>query len=307
MELVIVGYGNMAKAILCGILKQKKADIGISKITIAGRNPKKIESWLESFFYDNISEFKTDVVMLETYDIKCNNKAILLACKPSNLSKFSFSGFAEIVYSVLAGVTIQTLQTSIDAKNFVLIMPNVCAIDSFSSSAVLWEQNKLRTKSIKEVGKVLDSLVDNHNLHEVEQKSSLETKKKIEYFVSSFGNCVFVDTQKEINASIATNGSSPAVLALVAQALINAGVHQGLKLEASKKLVQKTFEGVAYMLQHISPQEIKDRVASPGGTTAEALLHCDIMGVQGNITQACIMAVRKAEHTMKPYELNEAL
>ena len=121
-----------------------------------------------------------------------------------------------------------------------------------------------------------------------------ETKEKIQSFISSFGNCVFVETQKELNASIATNGSSPAILALVAQALINAGVHQGLKLDTSKKLVQKTFEGIAELLKHETPQTIQDSIASPGGTTIEALLHCDETGVKGNIMRACIKAAQKA-------------
>lgn len=297
MELVVVGYGNMAKAILGGLLRQSKHNLDISNIVIAGREPQKIESWLTDIMKTYRSEFIHDVTYKSTYDIKCDNKIILLACKPNNLESFLFNGQAQIVYSVLAGVNKQTLTNHIQSNHYVLIMPNVGAYYGLSSSAVLWEQNDTKSKTIKEVGKVLDMMMDNHNAQETKMKNWSHTKRQIVNFISSFGSCEFVANEQELLASIATNGSSPALLGLVAQGLINAGVHQGLKRDISQRLVQKTFEGVAKLLQEKSPQEIKDLVTSPGGTTAEAILHCDENGVQGNITHACIKAVEKAKNS----------
>ncbi len=296
MELIVVGYGNMAKAIINGILRQTKEKLQISNITIVGRDPYKIESWLTDSIKQCRSEFVNNVTIKKMQDIKCNNKLVLLACKPSNLDVFSFSGKAHIVYSVLAGVSIQTLHTNINSNHYVIIMPNIGAYYGLSSNAVLWQQNAENSQTIKEVGKVIDLLVDNHNIKEAKQKQLAHIKDSIFNFVSSFGNCIFVSNEQEVLASIATNGSSPAILALVAQALINAGVQQGLKLDISQKLVQKTFEGIAQLLKDKSPQEIKDCVTSPGGTTAEALLHCDEHSVQGIITRACIKATQKAKN-----------
>lgn len=303
MELVIVGYGNMAKAILAGILKQQKQDLGIDNIVIAGRNPNKIESFLKDYFKNTHSEFENSITFQKTLDIKCDGKVILLAFKPYNLNEFNFSGNADIVYSVLAGVSVKTLHSYLHSQHFVSIMPNVGATYALSSSAVFWEQDKIKIRTIKQAGEVLNALVDNdNNLQEVKEKYLQDTKLRIESFVTSFGNCVFVSSEKELNASIATNGSSPALLALVAQALINAGVYQGLKLDDSRELVQKTFEGIARLLKDKSPQEIKDSITSPGGTTARALLHCDENAVQGNITQACIKAVEHAIKVQKDLE-----
>lgn len=296
MDLVVVGYGNMARAIIAGLLRRPKATLGISNIIITGREPSKITPFLESFFAHNESEFKDSITIQKTMNIKCDEKLLLLACKPQNLSEFCFSGVADIVYSVLAGVSIEKLKMRVDSKHYVNIMPNVAAIYALSSSSVLWEHDKLKIKSIKEAGAVLNALVDNDNdLQNVREKYLQDVRNRIESFVRSFGNCVFVSTQKELNASIATNGSAPAVIALVAQALINAGVCEGLCLQDSKELVQKSFEGVARLLSEKSPQEIKDSITSPGGTTAQALLYCDKSGVQGHITQALINAVEKAK------------
>lgn len=300
MQLIIIGYGNMAKAILAGLLRQKKDILGITNIVIMGRNPSKIAPFLESFFAQNESEYKDSITLQVGNNIKCDNSAILLAFKPNNLSEFSFSGEAEIVYSVLAGISIETLKSHIESKHFANLMPNVAAHFGLSSTAVLWEHDKLKIKTIKQAGEMLNALVDNNNdLHEVREKYLSETKSRIESFVKSFGNCVFVETQKELNASIATNGSTPAILALIAQGIIDAGVASGLKLESSKALVAQTFLGVAHLLQEKSPQEIKDSITSPGGTTAVALLHCNKKGVQGHITQGLINAVAKAESLQK--------
>lgn len=294
MELVVVGYGNMAKAMLGGLLKAKRESLDIDRICISGRNPYKIQGWLNNFFANNDCSFSAnEIVLHSSVKIDCDNKMVLLACKPYNLSEFSFSGYANIVYSVLAGINVEILKTHISANHHVLIMPNVGAMHALSSSSVLWnpskKQDKSKPLSIKDVGTRLSSIGGTLAGEDFE-----EIRQRIFSFVSSFGNCVFVETQKELNASIATNGSAPAILALVAQALINAGVHQGLKLDSSRELTCKSFEGIAELLKHKSPQEIKDSITSPGGTTAEALLHCDKNGVQGIITEALTRAVKKA-------------
>ncbi|TLE10228.1 pyrroline-5-carboxylate reductase dimerization domain-containing protein [Helicobacter bilis] len=296
MELVVVGYGNMAKAILGGLIQQSKEILGITKIVITGRAPHKIESWLKESMQACRSEFLHDITYEATCNIECDNKVVLLACKPHNLDSFIFHGRAHIVYSVLAGINANILHNYIQSYHYALIMPNVGAHYNLSSSAVLWQQNGAKNQSIKEVGKVLNLMMDSHNMQEAHEKNNAHIQSQITQFVSSFGNCEFVTNEEELFASIATNGSSPALLALVAQGLINAGVKQGLKLETSQKLVQKTFEGMAALLKEKSPQEIKDLVTSPGGTTAEALLHCDENSVQGVITRACVKAVEKAKH-----------
>lgn len=301
MELVVVGYGNMAKAILGGLLRQSKDKLGIKNIVIAGRSPQTVESWLTNTMQTYRSEFLHDITYKTSYDIECDNRVILLACKPYNLDSFIFHGRAQIVYSVLAGINVHTLCNHIQSYHYALIMPNIGAHYGLSSSAVLWRQNGAKSTTIREVGKVLDIMIDNNNIQASQDKNA-HIQKQIISFVSSFGNCEFVSNEKELLASIATNGSSPALLGLVAQGLINAGVQQGLKLDVSKRLVQKTFEGVAKLLEDKSPQEIKDLVTSPGGTTAEALLHCDENGVQGIISHALIKAVEKAKHTKNEKE-----
>ena len=74
MRLVVVGYGNMAKAILQGLAKS--ANLGIKEILIVGRNPHKIETWAREVFRE--SSLKLDFeVRMDSIDV--GGAAVLLA------------------------------------------------------------------------------------------------------------------------------------------------------------------------------------------------------------------------------------
>lgn len=265
--LKIIGYGNMASAMLNGILNSKLYD----NIEILGRNPYKIIDHLndlkcKKLNYDSYAFNEIKINIQKTNVVKLLNEDILLACKKDNLENFDFIGNAKIIYSVLANASCDDILRHLNGDIIALLMPNIGASKCLSATTVFFDCDKV------------------------------QVKEEIKQFVESFGNCVFVDSFKQLNASIATSGSSPAILALVAQSLINAGIHEGLNLTQSTKLVQKTFEGVAELLKYNSPQELKDKITSPSGTTTEALLYCDLHSVQGNITQACIEAVSKTKN-----------
>lgn len=80
-------------------------------------------------------------------------------------------------------------------------------------------------------------------------------------------------TERNIDVVTGLSGPMPAYLYLVIEALIDAGVHQGLSREVSRQLVVGTFEGSAALLSETgeSPEELRAQVASPGGTTAAGL------------------------------------
>ena len=105
---------------------------------------------------------------------------------------------------------------------------------------------------------------------------------------------VVVDKEELIDAAIATSGSSPAFIALIAQALIDAGVREGLNCAQSRELVCGMFEGFASLLAESRPQEIIDAIASPAGTTIEGLSVLENRAVRGAIIEAAHQAVLKA-------------
>jgi len=80
-------------------------------------------------------------------------------------------------------------------------------------------------------------------------------------------------TERNIDAVTGLSGPMPAYLYMVVEALIEAGVHQGLSREVSRQLVVASFEGSAALLSETgeSPEELRAQVTSPGGTTAAGL------------------------------------
>ena len=73
------------------------------------------------------------------------------------------------------------------------------------------------------------------------------------------------------DAATALHGSGPAYVALFADALIHAGVREGIPREVARRLVVGTLRGTSVMLEERSAHAVRDEVTTPGGTTAAAL------------------------------------
>ncbi len=224
-------------------------------LQICGRNAKKAQ--------DFITSNSLNATILDSTSIDIQDKIIILCIKPYGLANFQFRGTAKSVYSVLAGITISTLKQHLESKSFIRLMPNIAASLGLSSTSVFIENT-------------------DPNKHD-EAKS----------IITSFGNAVFLDDEKLIDSSIATSGSSPAFLALMAQALIDSGVREGLKRSDSTLLVAQTFLGVAKLLESKSTQEIIDSITTPGGTTIEGLSILESRAFKGAIIEACHASVNK--------------
>ncbi|MGH3413627.1 MAG: pyrroline-5-carboxylate reductase [Marmoricola sp.] len=95
---------------------------------------------------------------------------------------------------------------------------------------------------------------------------------RAEELLRSTGRVVRVPEQAQ-DAVTAISGSGPAYLFFVVEAMIEAGVHLGLPRSTSTELVVQTVVGSAKMLRETGehPTVLRERVTSPGGTTAAAV------------------------------------
>ena len=93
-----------------------------------------------------------------------------------------------------------------------------------------------------------------------------------ESLLASTGRVVRVPERQQ-DAVTAISGSGPAYLFFVVEAMIEAGVHLGLPRDLSTELVVQTMLGSAKLLRESGehPTVLRERVTSPGGTTAAAL------------------------------------
>jgi pyrroline-5-carboxylate reductase len=116
-----------------------------------------------------------------------------------------------------------------------------------------------------------------------------------ESILGAVGTVVRV-TERNIDAVTGLSGPMPAYLYLVIEALIEAGVHQGLSRDVAYQLVVGTFEGSAALLTSTgaSPEELRHQVTSPGGTTAAGLRTLESRAVRSAFIDAVAAAAERS-------------
>jgi pyrroline-5-carboxylate reductase len=99
-----------------------------------------------------------------------------------------------------------------------------------------------------------------------------------------------------MDAVTAVSGSGPAYFALLAEAMIEAGILLGLSRETSTQLVVQTMLGTAKLLrdEHIHPVELREAVTSPGGTTIRAIRELENAGVRAAFLNAIQAAMERS-------------
>ena len=99
-----------------------------------------------------------------------------------------------------------------------------------------------------------------------------------------------------MDAVTAVSGSGPAYFALLAEAMIEAGILLGLGRESSTQLVVQTMLGTAKLLrdEQMHPVELREAVTSPGGTTIRAIRELEQAGVRAAFLNAIQAAMERS-------------
>jgi pyrroline-5-carboxylate reductase len=244
------------KLTIIGAGKMAEAIIGGAlkdyEVELVARDPKKMATLIKKY-----PKLKNGGILDSPVDIE--NKNLVLCIKPNALESVGIylDGEANSVISVLAGSGIETIQKSIKAKFYVRAMPNLAASNQKSMTTLCGDKN-FKEQSLK--------------------------------ICESFGKTLWLNSEKEIDIATAVAGSGPAYLALVAEALADGGVKEGLKRDDAKALVEGLFSGFSSILEGKHPAIIKDEVMSPGGTTAAGYSALE----EGSVRDGFIKAVGKA-------------
>jgi len=217
---------------------------------------------------DNINQFeknlgkKIEKHLIEDFDT--TDKTIILCVKPANVEEISkqLKGKATLLISVLAGTPIDKLKKAFKSHSVVRSMPNLAA----------------------SVGASMTTLT-----------GDIEAKENALSLLSSIGSTLWLSSEKEIDIATALAGSGPAYLALIAEALADGAVKQGLKREDAMRTMRGLFLGFGTLIQDIHPALLKDNVMSPGGTTAAGYSMLE----EGNVRTACINAIEAAYNKAK--------
>jgi len=124
------------------------------------------------------------------------------------------------------------------------------------------------------------------------------TKDDLDWASSVLGSVGVVVrlAERHLDAVTGLTGSMPAYLYLVVEALIEAGVHQGLTREVSHDMVIASFEGAGALLARSgeTPEELRSQVTSPGGTTAAGLRMLEGRAVRAAFLEAVAAATERS-------------
>ena len=188
-----------------------------------------------------------------------NSDIIVVAVKPWDVGAVleevasSVEGTDKAVASVAAGVTISAISEKLPPGTAALrVMPNVCASVGLGSAVVT--ANEAGQAALPAVMEIFRHVGDVMELPE-----------------------------RLFDAATALHGSGPAYVALFADALIQAGVREGIPRDIARRLVVETIGGTAVLLKDRSAHQVRDEVMTPGGTTAAAFVAMEKAGFVGAI------------------------
>lgn len=247
----IAGVGTMGGIVLDGLLR---SGWDPARVVVSGRTLAKTAAIAE----------RTGVLAATTADLAGQVDVIVVGVKPHDVpaALAEMSGTIRpgtVVASMAAGLSCASLEAGLpEGTPVVRAMPNTPAalgagVTGLSGGRYATEE------SLRLVGEVM----------------------------SSVGTVVTIPESGQ-DALTAVSGSGPAYVFYVADAMIEAGVHLGLTRQVATELVGRTLLGASRMLVESDehPVVLREKVTSPGGTTAAALRVLDDRAVRGAFLEA---------------------
>lgn len=253
MKLGFIGTGNMAGAIMGGIIRKgiiKPEEIIGSDISEAGR--------------EKVRELYGICVTDDNRKVAAESEVLVLSVKP----QFYAEAIAQIrdciseeqlVITIAPGKTLSWLEEQFGKPvRIVRTMPNTPAL----------------------VGEGMTAACANQYVTDENRAYALE-------LLGAFGKVEFVP-EHLIDAVVAVSGSSPAYVFLFIEAMADAAVAEGMPRKQAYQFAAQAVYGSAKMVLETGkhPAELKDMVCSPAGTTIEAVRVLEEKGFRSAVIEA---------------------
>ncbi len=269
-----IGGGNMAEAFTGALISSdiyNSSQIYISDVS-ADRLDVMAKTYGVSAVNDNFDVFmKCDIVILAVKPQVMDDVLSEIARHPD----YSINS-RKLIISIAAGITIQTIEDILyrplagsthENLPIVRVMPNTPALVLSGMSGM--SPNQYADK--EDLGKT---------------RTILEGIGKVAEF-----------KEEELDAVTALSGSGPAYVFYLAESMIDAGIKIGLNPEEACLLSMETLKGAVKLMDKSdeTPEELRRRVTSPGGTTEAAFKVLDGSRVKGNIIDAITAAAARSK------------
>jgi len=196
---------------------------------------------------------------------------VVLACKPQQLvdlpAELAVLTREKVIISILAGTPINKLKERFpEAANWIRTMPNTPG----------------------QIGAGVTAYAFDH-------ADSSEVSKAVTRIVEALGSALPVE-ESQLDAVTGLSGSGPAYVFEFIAGLRDAGITNGLPEEVAYQLAVETVQGAAALLKAVpeSPEQHRQWVSSPGGTTLEGLGVLDKAGFRSIINDCVSAATRRS-------------
>lgn len=234
-----IGGGNMATSLIRGLIASGHAP---QQLWVSDINPDTLKSLAGNL---NVNTTASNDVVINEADV------VVLAVKPQVLGEVAEKASAlvqqrkPLVVSIAAGITQSSLSRWLGAETAIVrCMPNTPALVLTGATA----------------------------LH-ANARVTAEQRNLAENILRSVGIALWVKDEKELDAVTAVSGSGPAYYFLLMEAMEKTALELGLNEATARLLVQQTALGAAKIALESSesPELLRKRVTSPGGTTERAI------------------------------------
>ncbi|MDI1472360.1 Pyrroline-5-carboxylate reductase [Thermodesulfovibrio sp. N1] len=259
-----IGGGNMAEALIRGLIKNGKRNIIVSDPVDERRR------YLEKCYGIKTTSSNIDVVN--------NSEIIVIAVKPQNILEVLEEIKEHVkekhtVVSIAAGIPLNLIKNYLKTDKLIRAMPNLAAIVG-ESMTVLAICECLEMKIVAPVRDIFMGV-----------------------------GKVITLPEHYMNLVTALSGSGPGFLCYIVEQFMDVATELGLAEETAKELIIQTFIGTAKLLDSgIPPDKIRQKVTSPGGTTEAGLRILSSSNLREILFQTLQEATKRAQELSKREE-----
>lgn len=263
----VIGCGNMGGALIRGFCTRVFDDPQC--IIACDQDASRVDALVEEFGVRGTTS-AADAVKSVDIVIIALKPAVVLWVVSAIAPALRERRHKPLLVSVAAGVQIEALQGVIgDGFRLVRVMPNIAATIGEGVSGVYADDP--------------------------------EDRRLVESLFSAIGITEGVASEGDLDTVTGLSGSGPAFVCMLIEALADGGVKMGLPREKALPMAVQTVRGAAAFVAEsgMHPAEVKDKVASPGGTTIAGLHVLEQGGLRGMIVSAVEAATQRARDQLK--------
>ena len=261
-KIAIIGSGNMAGAMIGALLRKN----GVKPDQINASDPDPEQRELVSGKYGIL-------VVAENQLAVKGAEIIILAVKPQVLPDVFLDLNQNIpenslVFSIVAGMPISTIQKGLSHQSVIRAMPNTPA--QINAGMTVWTDSASVTDIQREEARTI---------------------------LRAMGKELYVEKEDALNMATAVSGTGPTYVFLLAEALVDAAVHLGFSRREARFIVLETLKGSVKFAQksELHLAQLRNMVTSPGGTSAEAIYQLEKGGMRTILSKAVWAAYQRSQ------------